>query len=188
MRVTTARRSSPTACLRRRTADRVEGSGRIALAGNRPFAADLRARRFNPARFGDFPAGSIDGTIVASGTASPTIVAEADVTIAAGSRFAGLADAGSRARALCAGQRAGLVADVTLGANRVQASGALGRAGDRLALVIAAKRLAELDALLPSDVPKPVSGALDATATLETLARGARLELRRACDAAQRRQ
>ena len=81
-----------------------------------------------------------------------------------------------------------LVADVTLGANRVQASGALGRAGDRLALVVAAKRLAELDALLPADVPKPVSGAIDATASVDTLARGARLDVdARATQLARRR-
>jgi translocation and assembly module TamB len=155
----------------------VEGSGRIALAGNRAFAADLRAKRFNPARFGDFPAGSIDGTIVASGTASPAIVAEADIAIASGSRFAGLATQGRvRGRFAPASVQA-LNADVTLGTNRVQARGALGRAGDRLEMIIAAKRLAEFDALLPADVPKPVSGTIDAKAIVETLARGARLDL-----------
>jgi translocation and assembly module TamB len=155
----------------------VEGSGRIALAGNRPFAADLRARRFNPARFGDFPAGSIDGTIVATGTASPAIVVEADAAIAPGSRLAGLATQGRiRGRFAPASVQA-LIADVTMGTNRVQARGALGRAGDRLELMIAAKRLSELDPLLPAEVPKPVSGAIDATATVETLARGARVDV-----------
>lgn len=155
----------------------LEGSGRVALAGDRPFAAELRARRFNPARFGDFPAGSIDATIVASGTASPAIVADADVVIAPGSRFAGLATQGRvRGRFAPASVQA-LVADLALGANRVQASGAAGRAGDRLALAIAAKRLAELDPLLPADIPKPLSGTLDGTATVETLARGARLSV-----------
>jgi translocation and assembly module TamB len=155
----------------------LEGSGRIAIAGNRPFAADLRAKRFNPARFGDFPAGSIDATIVANGTVSPTIVAEADVAIASGSRLAGLAAQGRvRGRFAPANVQA-LVADLTLGANRVQATGAVGRAGDRLSLVVAAKRLAELDPLLPADVPKPLAGAIDATATVETLARGARLDI-----------
>ena len=159
MRATTARRSSPTACLRRLRDGSLEGSGRIALAGNRPFAADLRARRFNPARFGDFPAGAIDGDDRRErhGRRRP-IDAEADVAIAPGSRFAGLATQGRVRGQFAPASVQALVADVTLGANRVQASGALGRAGDRLALVIAAKRLAELDPLLPADVPKPLVG------------------------------
>ncbi len=155
----------------------LQGSGRITPAGNRPFAVDLRASRFDPSRFGNFPAGTIDGTIIASGTAAPQIVADADVVVSAGSRFAGLATQG-RVRGRFAPMRVQeLVADVTLGSSRVQARGALGRAGDRLAMEVAARRLAELHPLLPADVPRPVSGALDATATLETLAQGARLDI-----------
>ena len=155
----------------------LEGSGRIALAGDRPFSADLRARRFNPARFGAFPAGSLDGTIVASGTASPTLAAEADVAIAPGSRLAGLPAQGRIRGRFAPASVQSLVADVALGANRVQATGAVGRPGDRVSLVIGAKRLAELAPLLPPDVPQPVTGALEARAIVETLARGASLEI-----------
>jgi translocation and assembly module TamB len=43
------------------------GRGRIAYSGERAFDFEALATRFDPARFGDFPAGALDGHIVANG-------------------------------------------------------------------------------------------------------------------------
>lgn len=153
----------------------LEGSGRIGVSGRRPFAVDVRAKRFDPSRFGNFPSGRLEGTLVAQGTASPALAAEATITITPGSRFAGLPAQGRVRGQFATATARALDADLTLGSNRVQAAGDLGRPGDRLRLTLAAKRLAELDALLPPAVPKPVSGSLEGTATFHTLARGAQL-------------
>ena len=153
----------------------VEGSGRIAPEGSKPFAANLRAERFDPSRFGEFPSGSLNGAIAAKGNASPVDV-QADVSIAPGSRLAGLATQGQVKGRFAPGNVQGLAADVTIGANRVQANGAAGRAGDRLKLAVAARRLAELEPLLPATLPRPIAGSVGGDATVQTLARGAKIE------------
>ena len=153
----------------------LEGTGRIALSGDRPFAVDVHAKRFDPSRFGNFPAGRLEGTLVAKGTASPFLAAEGSVTMLPGSRFAGLPAQGSVRGRFTPTTARGVDADLTLGSNRVQASGDVGRAQDRIRIEIAAKRLAELESLLPADVPRPMTGSLDGAATLTTRARGARL-------------
>ncbi|HVE49929.1 MAG TPA: translocation/assembly module TamB domain-containing protein [Casimicrobiaceae bacterium] len=153
----------------------LEGSGRFDVAGKQPFSMEARAMRFNPARFGDFPAGSLDGTITAKGMLEPRLSADADVAIARGSRFAGLATQG-RARAhVTPDSISALDADVTLGSNRVVAKGAYGQTGDRLQLAVAAKRMAELAPLLPDEVPQPLTGALEGNVTLKARERGARM-------------
>ena len=43
------------------------GSGRLHLGEPLRFAADLKLARFNPARFGDYPEGSINGSLQAKG-------------------------------------------------------------------------------------------------------------------------
>ena len=153
----------------------VEGSGRIDPSGDQPFMANLRAQSFDPSRFGNFPAGMLNGVISAKGSAARPDI-EADVAIAPGSRLAGLATQGQIAGQFKPGSVQRLAADMTLGSNRIQANGAVGRAGDRLNLVIAAKRLAEIAPLLPASTPKPIAGSMSGTATIETLARGARFD------------
>lgn len=155
----------------------LEGSGRIALAGARAFSASLTARRFDPARFGDFPAGAFDGTLAAKGTLSPDIAAEVDLVVTPGSRFAGLAAQGRVRGRFTQDSAQAVDTDLMLGANRVQAAGALGRAGDKLAMKVAAKRLAELAPFVPSALPKPLTGTLDATATFESRVRGGTLAI-----------
>ena len=153
----------------------VEGSGRIEPEGMKPFAVNLRAERFDPSRLGAFPSGLLNGTIVAKGNASRPEV-EADLSIATGSRLAGLATQGQVRGRFAPGSVQRLAADMTLGSNRVQARGDAGRAGDRLQLTLAAKRLSELEPLLPGSAPKPLAGSVAGTATVQTLARGARLD------------
>ncbi len=164
----------------------LEGSGRIAIAGARPFTAKLSAQRFDPARFGNFPAGTLDGTLLATGTLAPEPAADVQLVVAPGSRLAGLAANGKLRGRFTPSAVQALDADLTVGANRLQAWGAYGRSGDKLAVKVAARRLAELVPLLPTELPRPFAGALDAMATIENLgrdskfaidARGTRVEL-----------
>ena len=65
------------------------GSGRIVLDTAKTFSIDARTRRFDPSRFGRFPAGTLDATATARGTLAPLAV-EADVVVAPESRLVGL--------------------------------------------------------------------------------------------------
>ena len=71
------------------------GRGRLALSGERAFELDATALRFDPARYGAFPGGALDGRIVATGTLAPAWRVHADIALAAGSRLAGVALAGT---------------------------------------------------------------------------------------------
>jgi len=155
----------------------VEGKGRFEVAGSKPFTFDGRAMRFNPARFGDFPSGSLDGVIAVKGTFEPGIVADADVTIARGSRFAGLAAQGRVRGHFTPATVRSLDADLALGANRLRASGAYGRPSDRIQVALDAKRLAELAPLMPPAVPQPIGGAVDGKIVLDARDPGARVAI-----------
>ncbi|HEY4138045.1 MAG TPA: hypothetical protein VGN65_06315, partial [Casimicrobiaceae bacterium] len=71
------------------------GTGRIVFDTERPFDVALTAAHFDPAKFTSLKSGILDGTIKASGTLQPEWKAKADVTLAKGSRYAGVAVSGS---------------------------------------------------------------------------------------------
>jgi translocation and assembly module TamB len=150
-----------------------EGSARIALDAAKPFSIEARARRFDPSRFGAFPAGAIDGDVAARGTLAPLAV-DAEVVAKPGSRLAGLPISGRARGSLARDALAALAADVTWGATKLRAEGAYGRPGDRLALEAQAGRLDEL-APLAGGLPRPLAGSIDARATVETAKDGARV-------------
>jgi len=151
------------------------GSARIALDAAKPFAVEARARRFDPSRFGAFPAGAIDGDVAARGTLAPLAV-DAEVVAKPGSRLAGLPLSGRVRGSVARDTLAALAADVTWGATRLRADGAYGRPGDRLAVEVKAARLDELAALVPG-APRPLAGAIDARGTVEKVANGLRIAL-----------
>jgi translocation and assembly module TamB len=153
----------------------VEGKGQLALQGRRAFVVDARARRFDPARFGDFPPGSIDATLAATGALEPAPFANAKLAIASGSRIAGLAAQGRIAGRFAERSADALDVDVTLGSTRLRANGGMQRTGDRLMLAASSRRLEELVPLLPASAPKPIGGALDATATIKPVSAGLRV-------------
>lgn len=151
------------------------GSGRIALDAAKTFSLDARTRRFDPSRFGRFPAGTLDGTATARGTLAPLAI-EAEVAVATGSRLAGLPAQGRAQGRFTRTDVAALAADVTLGTTTLRADGGYGRPGDRLAIALASKRLDELAPLLPG-APRPLAGAIDGRATVETTDRGVSIAL-----------
>jgi translocation and assembly module TamB len=122
----------------------VSGTGSLELGGKRAFTAQLKARGFDPARFGEFPRALLNGTIDARGTLAPAWRAQVQATLAS-SRFRG-APLEARARFEAApGLVRALDADVRIGDNRVQASGGFGAPGQALDVAIHARRLAQLD-------------------------------------------
>ncbi|HEX6157777.1 MAG TPA: translocation/assembly module TamB domain-containing protein, partial [Burkholderiales bacterium] len=133
----------------------VSGTGKIRLDGAKRFDAQLSVERFDPAALGDYPAGSLSGSALASGRLDPRQVdvkwSLRDSTLY-GHTFR------SEGSARVVGERVTQAdADVRLGANRLTARGAYGRPGDALALTLEAPRLEEF---------APIGGSLRARGTL----------------------
>jgi translocation and assembly module TamB len=138
------------------------GEGVLGLGGGQRFDARARLAQFDPAAFGDFPRARINADLAAKGELEPQWRAEVQFDVrdsrwrtaplAGGGRFAASASAVSDA-------------DVSLriGANRLVARGALGRAEDSLAVAFDLPRLAELDPRLAgrATVKGTLRGALD---------------------------
>ena len=136
----------------------LSGTGSLELGGKRAFAAQLKARGFDPARLGEFPRAVLNGTIDARGTLAPAWRAQVQATLA-GSRFRG-APLEARARFEAApGIVRALDADVRIGDNQVQATGSFGAPGQALDIAVNARRLAQLD-------PR-IAGSLSGKARLE---------------------
>ncbi|HVJ11386.1 MAG TPA: translocation/assembly module TamB domain-containing protein, partial [Burkholderiales bacterium] len=132
----------------------VNGTGRIHLQ-SMSFDAKLAVKAFNPAALGDYPAGSLSGTLSAAGTLEPRRV-DLAWDLADSTLYEHVFQ--SKGSARVAGQRVAQAdADLRLGANRLSARGAYGRPGDELALTLEAPRLEEL---------APISGSLRARGTL----------------------
>jgi translocation and assembly module TamB len=119
------------------------GSGRLRLTDPLAFEANLRLAHFDPAAFGDYPAGSISGTVQAQGrlAAEPRVdlgwsitdstLLELPLVTSGSARFAG---------------RHVLQADATasLGKTRASVHGSFGTAPDKLAWTLDAAHLEQL--------------------------------------------
>jgi len=117
------------------------GSGRVHLGEPLRFAADLRLARFDPARFGDYPQGSINGTLKASGDLGGRGSARWEI---ADSRLFGEAFASAGTADLVKERIARADAWATLGANRAAAKGSFGGPRDELAWTLHIPELAAL--------------------------------------------
>jgi translocation and assembly module TamB len=134
---------------------KVSGSGKIRLDAAMAFEARLSVERFNPAAFGDYPAGSLSGSALAGGRLNPRQV---DVKWSLRDSTLYEHTFRSQGTARIVGERVAQAdGDVRLGANRLTARGAYGRAGDSLALTLDAPRLEEFT---------PIGGSLRARGTL----------------------
>jgi translocation and assembly module TamB len=133
----------------------VSGTGRIRLDGAKSFDARLAVERFDPAALGDYPAGSLSGSAIASGRLDPRQV-DLKWNLRDSTLYGHTFRSEGSARVI--GERVTQAdADVRLGANRLTARGAYGRAGDALALTLDAPRLEEF---------APVGGSLRVQGTL----------------------
>ena len=106
-------------------------SARLALAGNRAFSARGQLRRFDPSRFGGYPAATINATASAQGRLSPQISASVALNVAH-SRYRGQPLSGKGAFKLAAKRIFGSDIALRLGANRLDVKGAFGAVDDRL--------------------------------------------------------
>ena len=142
------------------------GSAQFALNEANDFSVKATMRHLDPSRFAAVPGASLDGTLEARGVLHPQWRATVDLAFAPSSRLDNLALSGSAKGTVARRTVSGLMADIKLGATHLTAKGSAGTSGDRLAFVIDAPRLAEVDALLPSTLPRPLAGALHASGHL----------------------
>ena len=146
------------------------GAGTFAFDAPRAFTVTAKATRFDPSRFVAMPAARLDGTVEARGTLLPRFDVTADVTLASGSRLAGLAVAG-RAHGHVTPEAAKDVAvHASAGSATLSLDGAFGGAGDALAFTADVPHVEELAPLLAQyakvAVPAKSAGALHAKGTL----------------------
>ncbi|GBL46425.1 protein of unknown function DUF490 [Sulfuriferula multivorans] len=106
-------------------------SARLALAGTRAFSAQGQLRRFDPSRFGGYPAATINATATAHGQLDPQLAASVALNVA-NSRYRGQQLSGKGAFKLAAKRVWDSDIALRLGANRLEAKGAFGAANDRL--------------------------------------------------------
>ncbi len=119
------------------------GEARMKLSAGNPFSAKASLSRFDPAAWGSFPAGSINGTLSAEGAMKgPEVFAKFSIR---DSRWLN-ASLSARGEIALAGERLrNADIDATLGGNSLVAKGALGAAKDTLTVRFNAPRLAIVD-------------------------------------------
>ncbi len=133
------------------------GSGRLRLSEPMRFETRLELARFDPARFGDYPQGSINGSVEASGVLGEDFDADARWAIE-DSRLRGEAFASRGAARVSRNRVAGASAQATLGRAQLTVRGDFGRPADELAIA--------LDAPAIEQFVDGVSGRLRASGTL----------------------
>ncbi len=153
------------------------GSGRIAISGKRAFEVNATALRFDPASYGAFPAGSLDGRIKAAGTLAPAWRVQADLALTPGSRLSGVALAGTARGTIEPESVRDAAIDLSIGRAKITATGGVGDAGDRVAVMLDAPDLAEFVPFAPAAMAQSLSGALRAKATITGLPPRAGIEL-----------
>jgi len=133
-------------------------NGGMALDGDKAFKAEGALKRFNPADFGKYPAAAINGRFAASGRLSPQWQAAIDFSLN-DSQFRGQPLA-AKGKVHASSERIwDSTVEARLAENRFSASGAFGKAGDRLACILKADKL--------SVIGPEFGGQVQATGTLE---------------------
>ena len=115
------------------------GAARLELSGERHYSLEAAFARFDPAAWGNFPRGSINGTVAATGTIDGP---SAEVRLAIrDSRWLGAPLAAQGTLSLAGERLRQANVDATIGGNHVVARGAFGAPKDTLDLRIDAPRL-----------------------------------------------
>jgi translocation and assembly module TamB len=116
------------------------GTGRLRLAEPMTFEARLKLTGFDPARFGEYPAGTVNGSLDATGALGQAL--RVDVRwLVQDSQLEGEALSSRGAARITRGRATQVNADTRLGGARFTARGAFGRAGDALDLELEAPRI-----------------------------------------------
>ncbi|MDA1116622.1 MAG: hypothetical protein O2979_01160, partial [Proteobacteria bacterium] len=122
----------------------ISGTGKVTLGELLAAQAQLRFEKFNPAAFGAYPAGSINGRAEVDGRAGKAPLVDVSWTLDHSTLRGRLLE--SRGRAQIALERiADVRAEAKFGASRITVRGGFGRDGDRLAWTLAIPRLQEID-------------------------------------------
>jgi translocation and assembly module TamB len=123
----------------------VSGSGVVRLGSAIAVEAKLALARFDPSAFGDYPAGSVNGTLDASGTLGDAPQGDVRWTVERSTFFDLPLE--TQGRAHVAPKRVtDAQAVLRLGETRVTAHGGFGRPGDELAIELRAGELSEFAA------------------------------------------
>ncbi len=119
------------------------GSGTLNLSGTLPFQARVSFSALDPARFGDYPTGSLNGSLQAQGRLAAPLQVHAQWSIAQSTLLGrALASDGSATLGGESAQRVDARANVA--GNRLAVRGAFGRPGDALLFDVDARQLARL--------------------------------------------
>jgi translocation and assembly module TamB len=153
------------------------GRGRTTLARERSFEVDATATSFDPSAYGAFPAGSLSGKIVASGTLATPWNVRADVSLAPGSRLSGIALTGTAHGTLTEKSVRDIAVNLAAGRSKLAATGAAGAVGDHLTLTIDSPDVTDLAALLPARLASSLAGSLHLKADFAGLPPQAGLDL-----------
>ena len=133
----------------------LSGTGKLRLDGSMAFDARLQVQRFDPAKIGDYPAGSLSGALIAAGRLNPRQL-DLKWDLQDSTLYEHTFQSAGSARVI--GERVTQAdADLRLGANRLTARGAYGRPGDSIAFTLDAPRLEEF---------APIGGSVRAQGTL----------------------
>ena len=133
------------------------GAGTLRLADPIAFRADLQLARFNPATFGDYPAGSISGSVTADGDLAKEPRVQVQWSVAKSMLMEESLE--SRGSASIVGRRiVKAEAQARLGESRVTARGGFGTSADKLAWA--------LDVPSLENYVDDLSGSLKASGTL----------------------
>jgi translocation and assembly module TamB len=121
----------------------LRATGEMRLVDDLAFSVEGELQRFDPARFGDFPAARISGTLAAQGRLRPDWVAALRYRLGT-SQFRGQALAGNGRLTLSARRVRDADARLTLGGNTLALRGSFGATGDVLDFSLDAPHLAAL--------------------------------------------
>lgn len=135
--------------------------GNIVLEGEQPFSAAVEFKRFDPSAWGDFPQGSVNGTLNARGNAeAPSARFELAIR---DSRLLGAPLSGAGRGSVAAKRFSIAELVLQLGRNRAQVSGAIGRPNDTLRVRVDAQQITMLHPQWAGRVQADakISGALD---------------------------
>ncbi|MEO8188066.1 MAG: hypothetical protein ABI580_11965, partial [Burkholderiaceae bacterium] len=132
-------------------------SGHVELDDTLAFALKGDLRRFDPARFGDFPKADISGTVQAHGALRPQWRASVTYRLAR-SRYLGQPLEGQGTLTIAPGRVRDVDARLTLGPNTARLRGSFGVSGDAMQFDVRAPVLAVFE--------RGISGALQGSGTL----------------------